>query len=146
MPDDPASDPARLIAAITARNPVARDLGVEFVEARLGYARLVLTVVDRMVGGHGVCQGGYIFLLADMCGAYACLSHNRQTLTQTAHITYVSPAQRGERLMAEAVELARTRRSATYDVRVTAAEGRLVALFRGQWRIGEGPAMPDATP
>jgi acyl-CoA thioesterase len=98
-----------------------------------------------MVGGHGICQGGYIFTLADMAGAYACLSRNRQTLTQTAHITYVSPAQRGERLLAEAVELARTRRSATYDVRVTAADGRLVALFRGQWRISENPAIsPDA--
>ncbi len=96
-----------------------------------------------MVGGHGICQGGYIFTLGDMTGAYACLSHNRQTLTQTAHITYVSPAQRGERLEAEAIELARTRRSATYDVRITAGDGRLVALFRGQWRISETPVIPE---
>jgi acyl-CoA thioesterase len=93
-----------------------------------------------MVGGHGICQGGYIFMLADMAGAYACLSRGSSCLTQTAHITYVSPAQRGERLVAEAVEMSRTRRSATYDVRVTAGE-RLVALFRGQWRLLEAPAV-----
>jgi len=131
----------RVLSALAARNGVAHDLGVELVEGRLGYARLALTVQDRMVGGHGICQGGYIFTLADMTGAYACLTHNRQTVTQTAHITYVSPAQRGERLVAEAVELTRTKRSATYDVRVAAADGRLVALFRGQWRLMDGPAF-----
>jgi acyl-CoA thioesterase len=137
-------DAARILAALAQRNTVAHDLGVELVEGREGFARLAMTVQDRMVGGHGVCQGGYIFTLADMCGAYACLSRNRQTLTQTAHITYVSPAQRGERLEAEAVEMTRTRRSATYDVKITGGDGRLVALFRGQWRMNEQPVIPPA--
>ncbi len=136
-------DAATILQALVHRNGVAQDLGVELVDGREAYARLALTVQDRMVGGHGICQGGYIFMLADMAGAYACLTHNRQTLTQTAHITYVSPAQRGERLIAEAVELARTRRSATYDVRITAGE-RLVALFRGQWRMMETPLYSAA--
>jgi acyl-CoA thioesterase len=137
----PDEEAAGILAALAARNFVATDLGVELVEGRAGFARLALTVQDRMVGGHGICQGGYIFTLADMAGAYACLSRNTQCLTQTAHITYVSPAQRGERLVAEAVELTRTRRSGTYDVRVTAGE-RLVALFRGQWRILETSVLP----
>jgi acyl-CoA thioesterase len=137
------SDAARILAALAARNTVAGDLGVELVEGRAGFARLALVVLDKMVGGHGICQGGYIFTLADMAGAYACLSRNTQCLTQTAHITYVSPAQRGERLVADAVEMTRTRRSATYDVRVLCGE-RLVALFRGQWRILETPVLPPA--
>ena len=131
----------QILTAIATRNGVGRDLGVELVEGRAGYARLALVVSDRMVGGHGICQGGYIFTLADMTGAYACLSRNNSCLTQTAHITYVSPAQRGERLVAEAVELTRTRRSATYDVRVSVGE-RLVALFRGLWRVLDTPALP----
>jgi acyl-CoA thioesterase len=135
------AEAAEVIAAIAARNVVAQDLGVELVEGRAGFARLAMVVSERMVGGHGICQGGYIFTLGDMAGAYACLSRNTQCLTQTAHITYVSPAQRGERLVAEAVELTRTRRSGTYDVRVTAGE-RLVALFRGQWRILETSVLP----
>ena len=139
------AEAADILAALAARNTVARDLGVELVEGRAGFARLAVTVQDKMVGGHGICQGGYIFTLADMAGAYACLSRNTQCLTQTAHITYVSPGQRGERLVAEAVELTRTRRSATYDVRVTAGE-RLVALFRGQWRILETAVLPAGPP
>src|ERR1700691_1726034 len=134
----PDEEAAEILAAIAARNSVASDLGVELVEGRAGFARLAMTVLDRMVGGHGICQGGYIFTLADMTGAYACLSRGEQCLTQTAHITYVSPAQRGERLVAEAVELTRTRRSATYDVRIAVGD-RLVALFRGLWRIAETP-------
>ncbi len=143
-----APDVSRIFAVLAERadrSGVARDLGIEVVEGRPGFARLAFVVIDRMVGGHGICQGGFIFTLADMAGAYACLSRNTQCLTQTAHITYVSPAQRGERLVAEAVEMTRTRRSATYDVRVTAGDGRLVALFRGQWRILEAPAIqPNA--
>ena len=140
---DGDKEAADILAAIVKRNPVAADLGIELLEGRIGYARQQVTVSDRMVGGHGICQGGYIFTLADMTGAYACLSRGSTCVTQVAHITYVSPAQRGERLVAEAVEMTRTRRSATYDVRVSAGE-RLVALFRGQWRILEGPAV--ATP
>ena len=139
------SEAAAILAAVAARNGVGRDLGVELIEGRLGYARLALAVADRMVGGHGICQGGYIFTLADMTGAYACLSRNVQCVTQTAHITYVSPAQRGERLVAEAIEMAKTRRSATYDVRVM-VDDRLVALFRGQWRILEGGPQSLAAP
>jgi acyl-CoA thioesterase len=134
------AEAAAIIAAITARNTVAHNLGVGLVEGRAGYASLAMTVLDKMVGGHGVCQGGYIFTLADMAGAYACLSRDVQCLTQTANITYISPAQRGERLVAAAVEMSRTRRSATYDVRITAGD-RLVALFRGQWRLLEGSPL-----
>ncbi|HUK60954.1 MAG TPA: hotdog fold thioesterase [Stellaceae bacterium] len=136
------AEAARILTAIATRNGVGRDLGVELVEGRAGYARLAFVVSDRMVGGHGICQGGYIFTLADMTGAYACLSRGTSCLTQTAHITYVSPAQRGERLEAEAIEVTRTRRSATYDVRVTVGD-RLVALFRGLWRVLETPAVPS---
>ena len=139
------AEAAEIIAAITARNSVARDLGVELVEGRAGYAKLAMTVIDKMVGGHGICQGGYIFTLADMTGAYACLSRNVQCLTQTANITYVSPGQRGDRLVAEAVEMTRSRRSATYDVRITCGE-RTVALFRGLWRIMEGEALASRVP
>src|ERR1700691_3002382 len=137
----PDEEAAEILAAIAARNSVASDLGVELVEGRAGFARLAMVVLDRMVGGHGICQGGYIFTLADIAGAYACLSRGGACLTQTAHITYVSPAQRGERLVGEAIELSRTRRSATYDVRVSAGD-RLVALFRGQWRLPEAPVSP----
>lgn len=130
----------KILAAIMERNGVGRDVGLELVEARAGFARLAFVVQDRMVGGHGICQGGYIFMLADIAGAYACLSRGASCLTQTAHITYVSPAQRGERLVAAASEMTRTRRSATYDVRVAVGE-RTVALFRGLWRILEAPAV-----
>ncbi|MGH7089102.1 MAG: hotdog fold thioesterase [Stellaceae bacterium] len=137
---DGDDEAARILAAIAARNGVARELGIELETVRAGAATLALVVGERMLGGHGVCQGGYIFMLADMAGAYACLSRGSSCLTQTAHITYASPARLDERLVAAAEEMMRTRRSAIYDVRVTAA-GRLIALFRGQWRILEAPAI-----
>ena len=133
----------RLLERLPQRSPIARDLGVELLDGRAGFARLAMLVSERMVNGAGICHGGYIFTLGDMAGAYACLTGGQQCVTQTANITYVSPAQKGERLTAEAVEMTRTRRSATYDVRVTAGEDRLVALFRGQWRILDEPVFRE---
>jgi acyl-CoA thioesterase len=134
----------QLLSRLPQRSPIARDLGVELLEGRAGYARLALTVTDRMVNGAGNCHGGYIFMIGDMAGAYACLSRGQQCLTQMANITYVSPALKGDRLIAEGVEMARTRRSGTYDVRITADDGRLVALFRGLWRVMDQPIFPPS--
>ena len=42
--------------------------------------------------------------------------------------TYVAPAQLGEELLAAGEELTHSRRSGTYDVRVSTRGGKLVAL------------------
>jgi len=50
----------------------------------------------------------------------------------------------GETLVAEAVERARSGRSGMYDVRVTGADGAVVAEFRGHIRLSGGRFFPDA--
>jgi acyl-CoA thioesterase len=40
-----------------------------------GSARAALTVEERHLNGHGICHGGYVFLLADAAFAYACNTH-----------------------------------------------------------------------
>lgn len=49
-------------------------------------------------------------------------------------ITFVAPAQLGDRLRAAAVEVLRRGRSGIYDVTVTNQDGAVIALMRGDAR------------
>ncbi|MFB9472988.1 hydroxyphenylacetyl-CoA thioesterase PaaI [Nonomuraea salmonea] len=109
-------------------------LGIEPTELGDGRAVCRMTVTERMVNGHGLCHGGYVFLLADTAFAGACNSHGPVTVAAGAEITFVSPARAGDVLIAEAEERTRYGRSGIYDVTVRRPDGQVVAEFRGRSR------------
>jgi acyl-CoA thioesterase len=120
----------RMMEADTA----SAALGI--VPEELGEGRAVcrMTVTGQMVNGHGICHGGYVFLLADTAFACACNSHGPVTVAAGAEITFVSPAHAGDVLIAEAEERTRYGRSGIYDVTVRRPDGQVVAEFRGRSR------------
>ncbi|MEV4468199.1 hydroxyphenylacetyl-CoA thioesterase PaaI [Nonomuraea sp. NPDC049504] len=109
-------------------------LGIEPTELGDGRAVCRMTVTELMVNGHGLCHGGYVFLLADTAFAGACNSHGPVTVAAGAEITFVSPARAGDVLIAEAEERTRYGRSGIYDVTVRRPDGQVVAEFRGRSR------------
>jgi acyl-CoA thioesterase len=114
------------------RDPASQRLGMTLDEIRPGYARISMRVREDMLNGHGTCHGGYIFMLADSAFAFACNSHNFNTVGAGCSIDYLSPGREGDLLTAEAVEQALSGKTGVYDVVVTNQEGRKVALFRGK--------------
>ena len=96
-----------------------------------------------MLNGYGKAHGGMLFLLADTAFAYAYNSRNVATVAQACSITFLSPGTVGERISAYATEAALSGRSGVYDVRLTEADGRTVALFQGTSRALGRPALPD---
>jgi acyl-CoA thioesterase len=133
----------RVLDEVRSRNPVAQALGITWESASPGQVRAVMPVREDMVNSKGSCHGGYLFLLGDQAGGWACMTHNQQAVTQSAHITYVSPAQLGEVLVADGLEVTKSGRSGTYDVRISTREGRLVSLVRCQYLI-IGPTILEA--
>lgn len=109
-------------------------LGIELVGLEQGRATCRMTVTPGMVNGHGLCHGGYVFLLADSAFACACNSHGPVTVAAGADITFVSPAREGDVLVARAAERTRYGRSGIYDVTVTRDDGKVIAEFRGRSR------------
>lgn len=109
-----------------------RHVGMELVSVEPGKAKLSLKVRDEFTNGHGMCHGGYIFMLADSAFAFACNSHNQRAVAASAAIEFIAAAQRDDVLTAECVEQSRGGRSGLYDTRVTDQNGRLIALFRGR--------------
>lgn len=132
----------------------SRDAGVRLVAVAPGTATAALTVAEQHVNGHGVCHGGYLFLLADTAMAFACNSYGVSTLASGADIAFLRPAALGDELVADAVERARPGRSGLYDVTVRrrgrdGEQGRgeadtVVAEFRGRTR--QIPTMAGPPP
>lgn len=143
------SDPQRLAVlagrTMFERDPTSRSLGMTLDEIRPGYARMSMKVRDDMLNGHATCHGGYIFMLADSAFAFACNSHNFNTVGAGCTIDYLAPGRPGDVLVAEAVEQALQGKTGVYDIAVTDQDGRTIALFRGKsHRIAGTLAPTDA--
>ena len=129
----------RAAAAMERADAAAREAGLRLLDVAPGRARVALTVQERHLNGHGLCHGGYVFLLADAAFAYACNSRGVSTVASGGDITFLRPGALGDELVAEGVERAVSGRSGLYDVTVRAG-GRVVAEFRGRSR--QVPGLP----
>jgi acyl-CoA thioesterase len=119
-------------SAMWARDRTAQGLEMRILNVRPGYSRVTMQVSSDMVNGHHICHGGMIFTLADTAFAYACNSHNLNTVASACNIDFLAPARENETLEAEAIERARAGRTGVYDVTVRTSGGKTVALFRGK--------------
>ena len=130
--------------AMLAQDAASRGLGMVLDEVAPGRARMRMMVRPDMINGHELCHGGLIFTLADSALAFACNAGNRVTVAAAGEIQFVSPAQKGETLVAVAQERAATGRTGIYDVEVTEhGTGRLVALFRGRTHRIDGVIVEE---
>lgn len=120
--------------AFWAADPAPHEMGVELIEALDGRSELRLTLETRHMNGHATAHGGVVHLLADCAAGFAANSTGEKAVTQTNTITFISPGLSGEVLTAKGGFLARSGRSALYDVTVTAQDGRVVAVMRAQMR------------
>lgn len=127
------------------RDTASKGLGMSLDATGPGAATLSMTVTEAMTNGHKTCHGGFIFTLADSAFAFACNSYNQNAVAQMASISFLAPAFAGDRLTAEAREIARTGRSGIYDIRVTNQSGAHIAEFRGHSRTIKGTHFPEPT-
>lgn len=137
-----------LIARLAARrmwdeDKASQALGMSLADIGPGFAVLSMTVRADMANGHGMCHGGFMFLLADSAFAFACNSHNQRAVAAGAEIHFVAPAKVGDVLTARATEQHREGRSGFYDVRVTDQNDALIALFRGRSATIKGNLVED---
>ncbi len=140
-PTSPAEAEAQQLArdvaaAMWSRDHATQALGMVLVSVTPGAATMAMPVRTDMLNGHGICHGGFMFTLADSAFAYACNSHNRNTVASACAIDFLAPAREGDVLEADAVERSRSGRTGVYDITVRVASGpssgKTVALFRGK--------------
>ena len=141
-PTDPA-DLARACADVMwASDRASQSLGMVLETVTPGCARLSMTVRPDMVNGHDLCHGGLIASLADSAFAFACNSRGTVTVAAGFDVVLLEPARVGDRLVADAREVALRGRSGVYDVTVRCGE-KVVAEFRGRSRSLGRPVLEE---
>ncbi len=114
--DRPATP--RLAPAWLAHDGLCAALGITLLAGGPGRSEVAMTVEARHLNFNGGCHGGAIFSLADSAFGLASNSHGPLASGIAAHITYQAGVRAGERLVARAIEVSRSRRIAVYRIDV----------------------------
>ena len=115
------------IADRVKREGFARKMGIELEEIAPGYAVVEMVPGDGDLNMFGTVHGGAIFALADEAFQVSCNSHGTVAVALNVNLVYHGAPVAGERLRAESREVHRSRKTATYAIRVTGPGDRLVA-------------------
>ena len=113
-----------------SKDAFAEFCGIEIVEAGPGYAKTRLNVDERHLNGLNMVHGGVMFTLADMAFAAAVHTRGKSAVAINTTISFMK-AGRTDTLYAEAREVSRNRKLATYTVQVTDSMCEVLALFQG---------------
>ena len=106
-------------------------LGIKVEHCEAGACRLSLMVREEMTNGFKIAHGGISYSLADSALAFASNGHGTQALSIETAISHTKPVKVGEKMVATASEIRKSRSIGIYEVRVQNEAGDLVAHFKG---------------
>ena len=116
------------IAAAVTREPLARTFGMNLVELEEGFSAVEMEYrPETMDNLFGRAHGGALFALIDEAFETVCQTVGTVTVALNVNVTYVASPEEGGMLRAEAREVSGTKRTASYDIKVTDGHGRLIA-------------------
>jgi acyl-CoA thioesterase len=118
-------------AAMWQADLASRGVGMVLLDVGDGSATIEMQVRDSMLNGHGICHGGFLFMLADSAFAFACNGGGDPVVAAAASIEFLAAAAEGDRLTATARRRVERGRSGVYDVTITRRE-EVIAEFRGR--------------
>jgi acyl-CoA thioesterase len=128
-----------------AEDKFARHSGIELVDLGPGWAKACMKIEPFHFNGARTVHGGAIFTLADFAFAVASNSHGTLAMGINTSVSFVKAALKGT-LHAEARELAKSAKLASYSVMVTDDAGDVVAIFQGMvYRKKDAIVLPGAT-
>jgi acyl-CoA thioesterase len=111
-----------------ASEPFAQALKMELKELDDGFSAVEMTYEpDLMNNIYNRAHGGAIFALIDEAFETVAQTDGTVAVALNVNVTYVASPETGARLRAEAREVSRTKRTASYDIKVMEREGALIA-------------------
>lgn len=106
-------------------------MGLEVLEVKEGYSKVMMTIRKEMANGFGIVHGGLAFSLADSAFAFACNNRNNISVALDVTITFTKPVNVGDVLTAEAKENHNGRSIGVYLISITNQDNKQVAIFKG---------------
>ena len=112
------------------KDKFADYVGIELLEVSPGSAKAKMEIRKHHLNGANTVHGAAMVTLADWVFAVASNSHGTIAMGINVSISYLKAIREGV-LYAEALEVSKNPKLATYQVQVTDAVGDLVAIFQG---------------
>ncbi len=109
----------------------AEALGIKLVEAKDGYAKVIMNVERIHLNGLGFTHGGAIFSLADYAFAHACNFGDNIAVAVQVSINFLRPSVEGDLLTAEATRISDSKNMGLYNVTVFNLTNKQIAVFTG---------------
>ena len=111
------------------REPFAQALNLELVELDEGYSVVdMLYDPEKMDNIYDRAHGGALFALIDEAFETAGQTDGTVAVALNVNVTYVSSPKPGSRLRAVARRESQTKKTASYDIKVTDQDGQIVSL------------------
>jgi len=117
------------ICQAVEKEPLARSYDMRLVDLELGYSRVEM-VYDpgSMANMYGRAHGGAIFALIDQAFETASQTRGTIAVALNMNVTYISSPAAATTMWAEAREISCTRKTATFDIKVTDEKQDLIAV------------------
>ena len=113
------------------KEPFARALQMQLAELADGYSVVhMIYEPEKMNNMYARAHGGALYSLIDEAFEAAGQTDGTIVVALNVNVTYVSSPEPGQRLQAEAQRVSQTKKTASYDIRVTDQNGQVIALCR----------------
>ena len=105
----------------------AEKLGLKLIALSDGCATVEMVPLNDDVNLFGTVHGGAIVSLMDEAFQISCNSHGRVAVALNINVVFHNAAKTGRRLRAESREIHLSKKTATYDIKVTDDNDILIA-------------------
>ena len=130
---------SRAIYAAVEREPFARAFRMRLLELAPGYSIVEMPYdPESMDNIYQRAHGGAVYGLIDEAFETSAQTHGTIAVALNVNVTYVSSPENGVQLRAESQEISRTKKTASYSIRVTDHNGQLIATCQAlAYRTGK---------
>lgn len=111
---------------------VCQTVGIKLLEVSPGKSKAQIEIGPSHLNGVGICQGGVLFTLADYVLAAASNYNEEAVVSLDVSISFCKAAKIGDLLMAEGIEVSRSRSTVVGDATIRNKQGQTIALARGR--------------
>ncbi len=122
-----------------SREPFAQALHMSLTALALGHSVVEMTYDPVLMNNiYARAHGGALYALIDEAFETASQTHGDIAVALNVNVTYIKSPEAGDRLVAQADEVAATRKTATYAIKVTNGGGDLMATCQAlAYRTGK---------
>ena len=127
------------IESAVKTEPLARTFKIQLVKLDTGISAVeMIYEPDRMNNIYNRAHGGAIFALIDEAFETACQTHGTIAVALNVNVTYISSPENRSKIRAEAREISRTKKTASYDIKVFGPDRKLIATCQAlAYRTGK---------